>query len=275
MSEVTLDALVEIAAEAARLVADVYDTAFSVDFKGPRDPVTAADRGANELICRQLTARYPSIPIVAEESDPQTFEGYRDSERIFFVDPLDGTAEFVARNGEFAVMIGYVEGDRPRLGVIHAPARGTVYAGGTEGAWRREQDGERRALSVSRVATLADATLVASRSHRNASLERALQILGVSRVTTLGGAGLKGAAVAGSEAEAYVAPGYSGKRWDSCAAEAILTAAGGRLTNAYGVPLDYRSENLANDRGIIASNGLLHDAIVERLTAHRDEVSED
>lgn len=275
MSAVTLDALIRIAAEASEVVSDVYDTAFSVDYKAPRDPVTAADRQANELICRRLREQFPGVPIVAEESDPASFEGYRGAERIFFVDPLDGTAEFVSRNGEFAVMIGYVEGDRPRFGVVDAPARGVVYAGGPDGAWRRARGGTRAPLGVSTVATLADATLVASRSHRNAHLERALEILGVSRVVTLGGAGLKGVAVAGADAEAYVAPGYSGKRWDSCAAEAIVSAAGGRLTDSYGVPLDYRSEKLANDRGIIASNGLLHDAIVARLSAHRDELRED
>ena len=110
MSESLVETLDGVAREAALLIREVYRTAFRVDFKGPRDPVTEADRGANALICERLSALFPDVPIVAEESDPQSFAGFRSAERIFFVDPLDGTREFVAKNGQFVVMIGYVDG---------------------------------------------------------------------------------------------------------------------------------------------------------------------
>ena len=109
--ELTL--LLRIAAEAARVVMEVYAQPFSVDYKGPQDPVTAADRRANALICERLEQEFPGVPIVAEESDPSTFDDFRKSDRVFFVDPVDGTREFVDRNGEFAVMIGLLEGSRP------------------------------------------------------------------------------------------------------------------------------------------------------------------
>ena len=91
MSQALTETLDSVAREAASLIRQVYRTAFSVDFKAPRDPVTEADRGANALICERLAAHFPNVPIVAEESDPQSFAGYRSAERIFFVDPLDGT----------------------------------------------------------------------------------------------------------------------------------------------------------------------------------------
>ncbi|HEY6080618.1 MAG TPA: inositol monophosphatase family protein, partial [Polyangiaceae bacterium] len=107
-----LEAMLRIASEAARVVMEVYAKPFSVDYKAPSDPVTEADRRANALIVELLSREFPGVPIVAEESDPATFAEFRASERIFFVDPVDGTREFVDRNGEFAVMIGLVEGTR-------------------------------------------------------------------------------------------------------------------------------------------------------------------
>ena len=263
----TLDA---IAREAAVLILQVYATEFSVDFKAPRDPVTEADRQANELICERLSKCFPNVPIVAEESEPETFAGYRDAERIFFVDPLDGTREFVARNGEFVVMIGLVVGDRARASVIHAPESGTSWLGELgQGAYQTEADGSRKPISVSSVASLAEARIVGSRSHRNPALEETLASLGARELVALGSAGLKASVVAHGAADAYVAPHYAGKRWDACAADALISAAGGKLTDSRGNLFDYRAEKLDNDRGIVASNGRFHDAIVEKLAAAR------
>jgi 3'(2'), 5'-bisphosphate nucleotidase len=263
----TLDA---IAREAAVLIRQVYATKFNVDFKAPRDPVTEADRQANELICDRLSKHFPNVPIVAEESEPETFAGYRKAERIFFVDPLDGTREFVARNGEFVVMIGYVDGERATASVIHAPESGISWLGELGlGAYQTAADGSRKPISVSKVQTLALARVVGSRSHRNPALEQALASLGARELVALGSAGLKASVVAHGEADAYVAPHYAGKRWDACAADALISAAGGKLTDSRGDLFDYRSEKLDNDRGVVASNGLFHDLIIEKLARAR------
>ncbi len=270
--EATLAALIEIAREASGIVEAVYAEPFEVDYKGPKDPVTEADRRSNALICERLEARFPGVPVVAEESLPAEFSGFRKAERVFFVDPLDGTREFVKRNGEFAVMIGLCDGDRASVGVIHAPTEGVSYGGIVgQGAWRFDAGGSRTPIAVSGCEVLGDARIVASRSHRSDVMERALRVLGVGELITLGSAGLKGVAVARGDAEAYVAPYYAGKRWDACAADALVTAAGGRFTDAYGEPIDYRGEKLANDRGVLATNGRLHDALLVRLAAGRQE----
>lgn len=270
MTQSLVETLDAIAREAAVVIREVYRTQFAVDFKAPRDPVTEADRRANTLICERLAALFPNVPIVAEESEPDTFAEYRTAERIFFVDPLDGTREFVARNGEFVVMIGFVDGQRATAGVIHAPESGISWLGEVgQGAYQVDAQGVRKPITVSSVATLSEARIVGSRSHRNPDLERALSALGARELVALGSAGLKASAVSHAAADAYVAPHYAGMRWDACASDALIHAAGGKLTNSHGEPFDYRSASLDNDRGILASNGLLHDAIVARLAATR------
>ena len=265
-----LEPMLEIANEAARLVLEVYETPFSVDFKGPKDPVTAADRRANDLICRMLADAFPGVPIVAEESDPETFAGYQKKERVFFVDPLDGTAEFIGRNGEFVVMIGLVEETIARAGVIVAPAKETAWAGiAGVGAWEIE-GGARRTIAVSSVDELNRARVVSSRSHRSPTLERALSLLGARDLVPLGSAGLKGAEIASGRAEIYVGTGRAGKRWDACAVDALVTAAGGRFTDSFGVPVDYRSASLENDRGLVATNARLYDRVVATLRELRE-----
>jgi 3'(2'), 5'-bisphosphate nucleotidase len=270
VSQTLVETLDGIARDAATLIRKVYRTNFEVDFKAPRDPVTEADRQANTLICERLAKLFPGVPIVAEESEPDTFAGYRSAERIFFVDPLDGTREFVAKNGEFVVMIGFVDGARATAGVIHAPESGVSWLGDiSAGAQQVNADGSREPIRVSDTGALSEARIVGSRSHRNPALERALAGLQARELIALGSAGLKAAAVARGAADAYVAPHYAGKRWDACAADALITAAGGKLTNSDGQFFDYRAADLGNDRGIIASNGCLHDVILSKLAAAR------
>lgn len=271
-AEDLLETLVAVARDAARVVLEVYETAFQVEYKSPRDPVTQADARANELIVRRLARSLPGVPCVAEESSPEEFEGFRSAERVLFVDPLDGTREFVDRNGEFVVMIGLVEGARATHGVVLAPVTGLAYCGAVgQGAYVVDATDRRSPLRVSEAADLALARLVVSRSHRDEAIDRVLGALGVAECKALGSAGLKGAEVARGAAEAYVSPRHAGKRWDVCAVDALVTAAGGRVTDASGTPIDYRAESLVNDRGLVVSNGSLHEAMVARLVSALDQ----
>ena len=210
------------------------------------------------------------MPVVAEESDPATFADFRDANRIFFVDPLDGTREFVARNDEFVIMIGLVDGDTPKLGVIHAPALKQSWVGVVGlGAWCIDAAGRESAIHVSGVKDVDQARILVSRSHGAEVLEGVERLLGAGEIVGLGSAGLKGAHVASGIGEAYVAPGYAGKRWDAAAAEALVVAAGGRFTDSEGQTTDYRAARLSNDRGVVASNGLVHDRLLQRLAEAR------
>jgi 3'(2'), 5'-bisphosphate nucleotidase len=266
VSRSLLATLVEIAAAAARRVLEVYETPFTVEHKGPHDPITAADRRSSALLVDRLQHACPGVPVVSEESDPRSFGDFRRAERVLFVDPLDGTQEFIDRNGEFVVMIGLVAGPGAVAGVIHAPASRVAWVGAVGlGAWRVDPTGPRVPIHVSATRDLAQARLVASRSHRSLRLERTLAALGVREVRSMGSAGLKGAQVAEGLAEAYVHPGAGLKRWDVCAVDALVTAAGGRVSDIAGAPIDYRGDSLLCEGGLVASNGLTHAAILGRL----------
>ena len=262
--------LLDVAARAASAILRVYATDFGVDYKSANDPVTIADREANGIICDTLTRAFPGIPVVAEESDPTTYADFREAPAAFFVDPLDGTRDFVKRNGEFVVMIGLAEGGRATHGVIHAPATGRAFAGGGAlGAFEAIGHGTlqavRRPLRVSDVRTMKEARLVVSRSRPSKALLDAARALGIAEVTELGSAGLKALRVASGESELYAHGGVAGSRWDACAPEAITRAAGGVTTDLDGAPIDYRGASLENDRGIVVSNGHLHEAMLAAL----------
>jgi 3'(2'), 5'-bisphosphate nucleotidase len=270
-----IETLVDIAAAAGHVVLEVYRSDFRVEYKGPGDPVTAADRRANALLLGRLREVFPGVPVIAEESDRTTYERFWEAERMLFVDPLDGTREFIDRNDEFAVMIGLVEGSRAAMGVVHAPATGVTWAGAAGlGSWQVDADSRWTPVGVSVTDLLARTRIVVSRSHRSPRLERALAALAPGEIRAMGSAGLKGAEVARGAADAYVDTGTKTKRWDACAVDALVTAAGGRVSDTAGAPIDYRTRSLANERGLVVSNGRVHDAIVTRLqsaAAHRRE----
>jgi 3'(2'), 5'-bisphosphate nucleotidase len=262
-----VETLQVVAGAAGAVILEMYNAApLPVDYKAPGDPVTAADRRSNRLLVERLNQAFPGVPVVAEESAPTSFQGFREAERVFFVDPLDGTREYIERNGEFAVMIGLVEGARAVAGVVHAPASGVTWIGALGlGAWKVGPPASRIPLRVSATGDLTRARIVASRSHRSARLERALAALGVQEVRSMGSAGLKGSQVAEGLADAYVHTGAGTKRWDACAIDALVTAAGGRVSDVTGAAIDYRGPTLANERGLVVSNGLVHEAILARI----------
>ena len=261
-----LVAVLAIARRAGGLIMEVYGGAFDVDYKEKDDPVTRADREANTLICVALQAEFPGVPIVAEESDASTYEGYASAPAAWFVDPLDGTREFVKRNGEFAVMIGLAEAGVATLGVIVCPAVSRCFFGAKGvGAFEEDYDGRRRRIHVSDAKTLAEAELVVSRSHRTGNLEEIATRLGFKQVTHCGSAGVKSTRIACSESDVYAQPGRAGALWDACAPEALVTAAGGRVTDARGAVIDYASGALPNHHGFVATNGLLHEDVLDLL----------
>lgn len=265
-----LDVALEAARHASDVIAAIYATDFAVEFKEKDDPVTRADKEANALICRALEAAFPGVPVVAEESPPESYAGYAASAESFYVDPLDGTREFVARNGQFCVMIGLAEQGRPTAGVVAGPALGRTFAGfvgdGPTGglAFEVASDGSRRPLRVSSVNRLADAEVVISRSRKAPPSVDVVQALGVRTVTPFGSSGLKAARVAAAEADIYLQPGRAGMVWDLCAPQAIVEGAGGRVTDGGGAPYDLRKD-LACHGGVLATNGVVHDELLQRL----------
>jgi len=268
MKDLTHAAEVALAAgrEAGELVMRVYETAFEVHYKAKDDPVTRADRESNALICDRLSLAFPGVPVVAEESDPGAYAGFAKADAAWFVDPLDGTREFVAKNGEFSVMIGLAVKGRAVLGVVVAPAWGRTFFGVVgDGAWEVALDGARAKIHATSRRSVSDASIVLSRSRVSPKLAELVDALGAREVVRHGSSGLKGALVAVGANDVYLQPGRAGMRWDACATEALVDAAGGRCTDAQGEPLEYATEELVNSGGLVATNGLLHDAIIRAL----------
>jgi 3'(2'), 5'-bisphosphate nucleotidase len=274
MTESRLDAelreLVRIARLGAERVRALYDTDFAVDHKGPDDPVTEADRQANELICDALARSFPGDAIIAEESAPDEagLASLVRARRGFYVDPVDGTKEFVARNGEFCTMLGLAEEGRASAGVVVLPLSGTALVGRVgQGAFRVELDGREEPLVVDDAVPLGQAVLMVSRSHRSPRVERLAARLGVGKMVPCGSVGLKVARLATREAHVYVHLGGGSKKWDACAPEAIVRAAGARFSTTRGAPLDYAEADLPLRDGLIASTGALYDRVLAETRA--------
>jgi 3'(2'), 5'-bisphosphate nucleotidase len=233
-----------------------------VEMKPGDEPVTVADRLASELILAGLAASFPADPIISEEAVPPS--GAFGSPRFWLVDPIDGTKDFIRGEDGYAVMIGLVCDGRPAMGVVYQPALDRLFYGTPEGAHVTYQ-GQTTPLAVSSVTAAADARLVASKSHRGNDIDRVKQRLGIADEINVGSVGVKLCIIAAGVRDLYVNPAAKTKAWDTCAPEAILVPAGGRLSDLFGAPIDYAKE-LAHHRGLVASNGRIHEEVVAKLT---------
>ncbi|MCP3144662.1 3'(2'),5'-bisphosphate nucleotidase CysQ family protein [Pyxidicoccus xibeiensis] len=248
-----LDTARRIARQAADILLAVYATNFAVQDKaGGMGPVTEADQRANAFIVGELRKAFPGDGVVAEESD-NSAAGKR-FERCWYVDPMDGTQEFVNRNGEFAIHVGLAIGGEARLGVVYRPVGDKLYSGVVGQGAFLEEAGERRALRVSDVAEPAALRLVVSRSHRSRLTSAVAQRLGITREKESGSVGLKCGLLAEATADLYIHTSNKSYRWDNCAPEALLRAAGGILTDLGGTPYSYDGSELQNHRGLLACN---------------------
>jgi 3'(2'), 5'-bisphosphate nucleotidase len=261
-----LDTAVDLARRAGERIRALHGSGIAVDTKDDQSPVTQADREANELIVAALTSAFAGDGILSEELPD---DGSRLSRpRVWMVDPLDGTKDFIRGRDGFAVMIGLLDGDRPALGVVYQPIGDKLYwATRGDGAFVQRGGGAVERMHVSDVREPAQIRMVASKSHRSETIDQVRATLGISDELNVGSVGLKLGLIAEGLRDLYVNPAGHSKLWDACGPEAILAEAGGRLSDVSGAPLDYRGAELGNVRGLIASNGLLHDEVVQRLAS--------
>ena len=258
-----------LAREAGRIVLELYGTA-KVEMKGVSDPVTEADKRANTFIVERLARLFPSDGIVAEESVSDASAAKKP--RCWFVDPLDGTKEFIKQNGEFSIMIGLVIDGRAQLGVVYQPALDKLYTGVVGEGALLEHDGRSRPLHVSSIASPAELKLVVSRSHRPKDIEKLMAQLGITQEAPSGSVGLKIGHIAERNADLYVHLSDKSSRWDACAPDAILHAAGGRFSDVLGRPIDYTGDEIKNTHGILACNGAAYDAVLPAVRSVADEL---
>jgi len=260
---------IQLAREAGGIVRTFYDVPPTVRWKDPTEPVTEADRAVNAYLVKQLGQRFPDDGMLAEESKDDLSRLGKN--RVWIVDPLDGTAEFIARNGEFVIMIGLAVGGDPVAGVVYQPIDDVLYAAALGQGAFVEEFGEHRPLRVSQEQELGKYRLVVSRSHRPALVDTVITRMGLQRERSIGSVGLKIGLIARGQAEFYVHPNPGTKEWDTCAPDIIVREAGGRMTDCWDRPLKYNRENVRNRFGVLASNGVRHADIANII----DEVLDD
>lgn len=253
---------IELARIAGTEVVRLRSGELTVEMKPGDEPVTVADRRASELIVAGLVASFPDDALISEEL-PSTAEQLA-APRVWLVDPIDGTKDFIRGGDGFAVMIGLCVAGVPTMGVVHQPTIDRTFFVTPDGGAHVLRAGALAPLAVSTVASAADARLVASASHRTADIDRVKSELGIADEINVGSVGVKLCLIASGVRDLYVNPSAKTKAWDTCAPEAILAAAGGKLSDLFGRPVEYTRE-LAHRKGLVASNGHVHGEVVGKL----------
>jgi len=257
----------ELARTAGAAILEHYEGPLKIKQKNSADdaePVTQADTIANELIVSQLKREFPDDGILAEES-VDTMRRLEKS-RVWMVDPLDGTNGFIDGNGDFAVQIGLAEDGQCILGVVYQPLPGVMYrAIRGEGTWIERANFEPMRATVSQTRALADMRLAASRSHRSPRMNKVIERFGFKEEVQRGSVGIKIGLLIEQQCDVYIHLSPRTKQWDTCAPEVILTEAGGRVTDLFGYPLNYNVPDVQNRNGLVASNGISHEQIIEML----------
>ncbi len=237
--------VVTIAKRAARQILDIYESDFAIEHKDDKSPLTAADMASHRTICESLAALTPDIPILSEESSLVPFPERQRWQRYWLIDPLDGTREFIKRNGEFTVNIALIENYVPILGVVHVPVQNiTYYASKGEGAWK--QIAQQPPVKIrTRITQAQNLTVAGSRSHGSERQQKFFEKLGDIEIYAIGSS-LKFCLVAEGKVDIYPRFGPTSE-WDTAAAQCIVEEAGGSVTDENLQPLRYNTkESLLN-----------------------------
>jgi 3'(2'), 5'-bisphosphate nucleotidase len=258
----------ELARKAGRVILEYYAKEIIAEEKLGIDnfyePVTEADKQASRIIVEGLAARFPYDAVLSEEErdDPAHRLSRR---RSWIIDPIDGTAGFVQKDGDFAVQIGLADGGIPIAGIVYLPFYDVMYSAASgEGAFvTRGGDTER--LSVSGTARFPAMKIAVTRHHWSKRMNRVIKDFGFRKMCRRGSVGLKVGLIAEGSCDIYIHLSPRTKLWDTCAPQIILEQAGGRLTDIFGSPMHYDVADLQNHNGILASNGAAHDEAVRRM----------
>jgi 3'(2'), 5'-bisphosphate nucleotidase len=249
--DINLDLIEAIAVEAGDAIMRVYENTIDVSYKDDKSPLTEADLSANRVIVAGLKKHYPEFPILTEEAVGD-FKGPSMDGYYWLVDPLDGTKEFIKKNGEFTVNIALIYHGVPVLGVVLAPAKGLTYrAQEGEGAWKREGHGELKKIQVSLHKHGTPWKVMGSRSHGDAAMDAWLLKLGLHELVPMGSS-LKVCLIAEGFAHVYPRLGPT-RLWDTAAAHAILKEAGGEIRTLEGEVLSYGNPSEVLNPFFIAS----------------------
>jgi 3'(2'), 5'-bisphosphate nucleotidase len=253
---------IDAAQSAAEAVVKIYNKDFSVSHKENNEPITAADLESNKIIEKYMT---PSeFPILSEESS-DIKEKRLESKKIWIVDPLDGTTDFVNKTGEFTIMISLVEENKPVLGVISHPTENKLFVAQKDQGAYMYNNLEWKKLVVSNTSVLSQCRVVGSRFHQSENEKNFLNSLGILKFTSKGSS-LKVLDICSAKAEIYFTTTNKIKHWDTCASNCLIAEAGGKMTDMSGQSLKYNTENVVHQNGILVTNNIIHQNIVEKYS---------
>lgn len=236
-----LSPVIQVAYQAGKAIMEVYDSGYLIEEKSDNTPVTEADMAANKIIESSLKELTPHLPILTEETKPTPFSERQTWPRYWLIDPLDGTREFIKRNGEFTVNIALIDGDESVLGVVYAPVKGVLYyAAKGQGAFKQNSTSDPEPISVKTKCT--GKTVVAcGRSHPTKEIKSFLSHLGEHEVIRVGSA-LKSCMVAEGKADLYPRLGPTSE-WDTAAAQCVVEEAGGAIVDTNMQRLRYNTKD--------------------------------
>lgn len=238
---ISMDAVCGIARDAAQQILKIYETDFNIEHKDDRSPLTAADMAAHQTILTGLKQLTPDIPIVSEESSEISFDVRSSWTRYWLVDPLDGTREFIKRNGEFTVNIALIEEHETVIGIVHVPVTGVCYfAGRGHGAYKMIPGNAPERISTRKV-QMNKLAIAGSRSHGSEKFKIFLEKIGQDIEVVTIGSSLKSCLVAEGKVDMYPRFGPTSE-WDTAAAQCVVEEAGGLVTDIQLQPLRYNTK---------------------------------
>ncbi|MEA2006607.1 MAG: 3'(2'),5'-bisphosphate nucleotidase CysQ [Patescibacteria group bacterium] len=263
---ITIRQLIEVVKEAGTAAMEFYDDP-DVYYKKDDSPLTKADLASEKVLLDRLK-EFGDFGFLSEESADD--KSRLDKEYTWIIDPLDGTMDFIQKTGEFSVMVGLVKGGLPVMGVVYQPSIEKIYfAEKSKGAFVRIGQGAEIKLRVSQVSDLKEARLVVSRNHLSKRDSSVAIDMGLGNYVQAGSNGVKMCFIAQGNAELFFNSWTGFGEWDSCGPDLILRESGGVVTGMDGKPLKYNKEVPKSDRGIVASNGLLHDDIINNFAKRK------
>lgn len=255
-----LDIAIEAAQEASNVILEIYQKDYNTFTKTDNSPVTDADLESNKIINKILSNTKYSI-LSEEDIDDQS---RLSKDMIWIVDPLDGTSDFIDKTGEFTVMIALIQNKKPILGVIAWPTEKILFVAQKNCGAFRYLDNKWDKISVTKIDELPKCRTVGSRNHLSEKEKEFIKKIGIEDFTSIGSS-LKVGKISSGQAEAYITTTNKMKEWDTAASYCIVSEAGGKMTDMLGNDLTYNNKNVHHENGILVTNGLIHDKIVEEF----------
>ncbi len=264
-----LETAINLARKAGEVILEIYKTDFDVEQKFSKDnfsePVTIADKQSSELIVNGLRETFPFDGILSEE-EKDNQQQRLSRERVWIIDPIDGTQGFVEKAGDFAVQIGLTTKGVAVLGVVFQPTINRLYyAVKNEGCFLIDNNSPPKKLQVSEKTNFNEIVLAVSRSHRSSRMEKLNEVFGFKGEFPHGSVGLKVGILAQQQADIYIHLSPRTKLWDTAAPQIILEEAGGKMTDLFGDEIRYDISDVQNYNGVLASNRFCHQSAIEKI----------